>query len=145
MRRSTWVLTVLLLAIVIVVMLRSWLSRQPPEPAVDSTSIVESAPHRLPSPSAKTVALPDELHTLEDRAFIDALPALERLANGGRQDALRVLFDKLGSCTEYRRQSDEEIRERAQERYAHQIEMNSAADVRYSPIKSALWSCCVTS
>ncbi|MEO8012322.1 MAG: hypothetical protein ABI650_11805 [Dokdonella sp.] len=70
------------------------------------------------------VVLPDDLDTLDGKAFVDAVPALERLARGGRKDALRVLFRNLRGCDDYRPQSDEAIRKSAQERYLHQVEMN---------------------
>lgn len=125
MSRGTWVLAFVALAIVIVVLVSSWAPPEPSELAVDSTSADRTPLRKLPMPSPPvSVALPDDLDTLDGKAFVDAVPALERLARSGREDALRVLFQKLHGCDDYRARSDESIRTFAQERYLHQVEMN---------------------
>ncbi|WP_440223446.1 hypothetical protein ACQQ2N_20550 [Dokdonella sp. MW10] len=63
------------------------------------------------------VALPESLDTLRGADFAAAMPTLERLARGGRADALRVLFGRLDACASHRSETDEEIEAKADDQY----------------------------
>ncbi len=63
------------------------------------------------------VALPESLDTLRGADFAAAMPTLERLARGGRADALRVLFRRLDACASHHPETAEEIDAKVDDQY----------------------------
>lgn len=87
---------------------------------------VPVAPVEVPRPRAiepapVPVALPDKLHTLGGREFLAAMPTLERLARGGRADALRVLFQHLDACVNFKPPPGDAVPEWIDVQYANEL------------------------
>jgi hypothetical protein len=68
-------------------------------------------------------ATPADVTKLRGKEFIEALPSLEKLARSGNIDAVRTLYQQLGSCVSYKKRSDEEIRDSENKRYQQQLEI----------------------
>lgn len=81
--------------------------------ADDGMSIPGKARGRSGRPAA--VVLPSDLQQLDGKAFVDAMPELERRARGGDERTLRLLVSRLQECSSHAFESDEEIRERVDE------------------------------
>ncbi len=76
---------------------------------------------RAIEPTPVPVALPDKLHTLAGREFLAAMPTLERLARGGRADALRVLFQHLDACVNFKPPPGDAVPEWIDVQYANEL------------------------
>ena len=72
-----------------------------------------------------------ELQALDGRAFIEALPDLERRARDGEPGVARTLFERLQGCVGFRWHSDAELREPIDEDYRHQRERNRRMQIEH--------------
>jgi len=90
--------------------------------AVSSSETATPASSRTPA-AVSVVVSPDNLRKLNGKEFVDALPSLEKLARNGNLDAVHLLYDRLASCADYQKKSDEEIRTSENDNYQHQIEV----------------------
>jgi hypothetical protein len=89
-------------------------------PTASKKAPTQSEPH---APTAIAIADPADVTKLSGREFVEALPSMEKLARSGNLNVARALYQSLGSCVGFRKQSDEEIRTQENESYARQREI----------------------
>jgi hypothetical protein len=141
--RASWILVALSLLAVATIGYRRGQHAAPrasgPMPAAaDMPRPNDKVRHENPAPAfarPHSVALPDQLDDLDGLEFIAAMPELERRARGGDETPTRLLVDRLQGCASYRAEDEADIRQRIDENYQHQLDIQrnfpSPPDARF--------------
>lgn len=94
-----------------------------PPPATPVVVDGGSIRDRSSSVARPAATLPTNIKDLDGRAFIDALPEVERRARNGDATATHLLFERLQTCARFDDRGELKIREQVDGEFQHQLEI----------------------
>jgi hypothetical protein len=125
--RGAWVVVALLVALAVGGAFGRLADPPKPSAKVESTTrkpVVADRPtsqHPARVHAARTPKmLPSNLHELDGKDFIAALPDLQQRARAGDVEATKVLFERLQGCSAYMVRSDTDIRKAVDNQFQRQ-------------------------